>query len=133
MNFKLLSLITLLALVVSALSFIVSYPQDQVEALSLETDNAAGSWERVWKVEGTVYALVGIDESTVMGVGSEGMIISSADGGVNWHYQAPFPDADLYDFSLNRPRFKGNLSITLASHDFCSSLMGLKYISRKSL
>ena len=100
MKIKLFLLITLVAVTITALSLVVSFPQDKVDALSPETPNAEGSWERVWQVEGTLYAMLGIDASTVMGVGSEGMIISSADGGVNWHYQAPFPNADLYDFSL---------------------------------
>ncbi|HEY53423.1 MAG TPA: DNRLRE domain-containing protein [Caldilineae bacterium] len=78
----------------------MSSPQDHAEALSPKTTAAAGSWERVWQGEGTVYALLGIDATTVMGVGSDGMIISSIDGGESWHYQAPFPDADLYAFSL---------------------------------
>ncbi len=123
MKIKLLLFIVLLVLAVSALSLALSFPQDSVDALSPEIANATGAWERVWKVEGTVYAMLGIDASTVMGVGSEGMIISSVDGGVNWHYQSPFPNADLYDFSLaaGKAWAVGQDGIVIGSNDGGSS------------
>ncbi len=119
MKLKIPLLIAMLAMVVIGLSLVIDPSQDQVNALSPEAASGAGSWERVWKVEGTVYAMQGLDASTVMGVGSEGMIINSVDGGVSWHYQAPFPDADLYDFSLASGKIwaVGQDGIVIGSND----------------
>jgi len=100
MKIRLFLLITLMAVLVSALSLVVSFPQERVDALSPQSPAAEGSWDRVWQVGGTLYAMHGINAETVMGVGSDGMIINSIDGGVNWHYQSPFPNSDLYDFSM---------------------------------
>ncbi|HEY52656.1 MAG TPA: DNRLRE domain-containing protein, partial [Caldilineae bacterium] len=58
------------------------------------------SWQRAWKGDGYVYALVGRDAQDLLGVGSEGMILNSSDGGESWHYQSPYPDHDLYDLSM---------------------------------
>ena len=59
-------------------------------------ENAKGDWERVWRSEGSVNDFFGIADATVIGVGSDGMIISSTDGGTYWHYQAPTDGADLF-------------------------------------
>ena len=67
-------------------------------AASPETSSA--SWQRAWKGDGYIYALVGRDAQEVLGVGSEGMILSSVDGGESWHYQAPLPEYDLHDLSM---------------------------------
>jgi len=56
---------------------------------------AQGSWQPVWRGDGAVQALVGIDAQTIVGVGTSGMIINSSNGGETWHYQAPFPNQDL--------------------------------------
>ena len=58
------------------------------------------SWQRAWKGDGYIYALVGRDAQDLLGVGSEGMILNSSDGGESWHYQSPYPDQDLYDLSM---------------------------------
>ena len=66
----------------------------------IETPAVSGRWQQVWKGNGTVHALIGIDAQRVIGVGAQGMIIGSTDGGVSWRYQSPAPDKDLFDLSL---------------------------------
>jgi len=61
---------------------------------------AQGAWQRVWRGDGVVNALVGLDAQTIIGVGSSGMIINSSNGGDTWHYQSPVPTADLYDLAI---------------------------------
>ena len=80
---------------------------------------AAGAWQRVWKGDGSVHALVGRGPQTVIGVGSEGMIISSADGGDTWRYQSPVPEQDLNDLAFvgDRAWAVGNKGLVLYSSD----------------
>ncbi|MDW8268111.1 MAG: hypothetical protein RMN24_03005, partial [Anaerolineae bacterium] len=40
-----------------------------------------GGFQRVWKGDGYVYALAARDAQIVLGVGSEGMLLRSTDGG----------------------------------------------------
>ncbi len=87
--------------------------------LSPARRTATGSWQRVWKGEGTVHALVGVDAQTIMGVGSDGMILLSTDGGSTWRYQAPVPGPDLHDLSLvgSRGWAVGQNGIVLSTSD----------------
>lgn len=83
------------------------------------TPRATGSWERVWKGAGIVHALVGADAQTVLGVGSDGMILLSTDAGRTWRYQAPVPGKDLHDLSLvgSRGWAVGQDGIVLGTND----------------
>ncbi len=60
-------------------------------------------WERVWRGEGYLYDMVALDAQNAVGVGSDGLIISTNNGGETWHYQSPFPDLDLYSISAAGP------------------------------
>ncbi len=84
-----------------------------------DAPNATGSWERVWKGEGSLNALVGLDTQTLLAVGTEGMILSSSDGGETWHYEAPTPDQDLHDLTLfsDKAWTVGDGGIVLGSGD----------------
>ncbi|NUQ37105.1 MAG: hypothetical protein HUU23_04775, partial [Caldilineales bacterium] len=65
---------------------------------------APGSWQRVWKSEGVIHAFVALDAATLVGVGSEGMILSTANAGETWRYHSPFPDRDLYTLVIRGAR-----------------------------
>ncbi len=56
----------------------------------------AAGWQRVWRGEGFLYALIALDAQNALGVGSDGLIISTDNGGTTWHYQSPYPDVDLH-------------------------------------
>ncbi len=71
-------------------------PKPQQTLLAQDATVMKGDWERVWRTEGQLYDFLGLDENTIIGVGSEGMIVSSTDGGVYWHYQAPVDGIDLF-------------------------------------
>ena len=64
-------------------------------------------------------ALVGLDAKTVLGAGAGGMILSSTDAGVTWHYQSPAPDNDLHDLALaaGKAWAVGQGGIVLGSQD----------------
>lgn len=78
-----------------------------------------GSWQRVWRMEGAVYDFQAFDENTIMGVGSDGMIVSSTDGGVYWHYAAPIDDYDLKSLSASSNTIwaAGEQGVILKSQD----------------
>ena len=70
------------------------------EIVAARADPAAGaSWQRVWKGDGYVFAVAARDTQTLLGAGSDGMILKSTDAGATWAYQAPVPGKDLYDLS----------------------------------
>ncbi|NOX62061.1 MAG: DNRLRE domain-containing protein [Chloroflexi bacterium] len=81
--------------------------------------NAQGEWQRVWKGDGWLYAMTAIDAQTLLGVGSEGMILSSNNAADTLHYQAPFPDYDLRDLSVvgNKVWAVGQQGVVLGSSD----------------
>ena len=82
-------------------------------------EGTKGRWERVWRSEGRLNDLLGIDDTTVIGVGSDGMIVSSTDGGVYWHYQAPADGYDLFAIAgtLNNLWAVGEQGVVLRSQD----------------
>ncbi|MCO6449642.1 MAG: DNRLRE domain-containing protein [Caldilineales bacterium] len=86
---------------------------------SPDATTAEGSWQRVWKGDGYVYAFVGIDPQTLLGVGSEGMILSSTTRGDTWHYESPYPDNDLHDLTLlgSKAWAVGENGVVLGSND----------------
>ncbi len=88
-------------------------------SLRAQAAAAKGHWERVWRSEGTLYDFLGIDDNTVIGVGSDGMIIRSTDGGTYWHYQAPVDGKALYaiDSSPNGMWAAGEEGLVLRSLD----------------
>ncbi len=101
-----LSILFVLALVAVAAAPVVTYSASRPSALLSQTSAPstpakAGSWQRVWRSEGGVEALVGLDALTVLGVGAGGMILNSTDGGTTWHYQSPAPDKDLHDLAVS--------------------------------
>ncbi|HIQ05341.1 MAG TPA: hypothetical protein EYH31_06550 [Anaerolineae bacterium] len=57
----------------------------------------AGSWRLQWWGGGEIRGLSFVDASYGWGVGTNGTIIATTDGGVRWHYDAPFPDFSLED------------------------------------
>ncbi len=71
-------------------------PERQSVKLAQNATAMKGDWERVWRTEGQLFDFLGLDENTVIGVGTEGMIVSSTDGGTYWHYQAPVDGIDLF-------------------------------------
>jgi len=95
-----LALMMILALFLGTGTSIASPPTTEEDPTPLLRAQAAttakGDWERVWRSEGALYDLLGIDDNTVIGVGSDGMIVSSTDGGTYWHYQAPADGKDLF-------------------------------------
>ncbi|MCW5860013.1 MAG: DNRLRE domain-containing protein, partial [Caldilineales bacterium] len=60
---------------------------------------ATSTWQRAWRGEGALFALAGRDAQTVLGAGSQGMLLKSTNGGETWRYQSPVTDKDLYDLS----------------------------------
>ena len=80
--------------------------------------NSQGHWERVWRTEGAVYDFHAFDENAIVGVGAEGMVISSTDGGVYWHYQAA-GDADLHALAAasNTLWAAGDQGVVIKSQD----------------
>ncbi len=78
-----------------------------------------GSWQRVWRMEGSLYDFQAFDENTIMGVGSDGMIVISTDGGVYWHYAAPVDEYDLKALtaSANTLWAAGEHGVILKSQD----------------
>ncbi len=121
---KTLSIFFMLALVVAVIAPVASYSAPVFAPRVAGTDAPAapevsGSWQRVWRGQGAVEAFVGIDAQSVLGVGSQGMILNTTDGGVTWHYQSPVPDKDLHDIVLvgNRAWTVGQDGIVLGSID----------------
>ena len=53
------------------------------------------TWQRIWRGEGYLYDLAALDAQNVVGVGSDGLIISTNNRGDTWHYQSPFPGVNL--------------------------------------
>ena len=84
-----------------------------------EQAGGKGNWSRVWRMEGTVYDFHAFDENTIMGVGSDGMIVSSVDGGVYWHYTAPIDGYDLRALSASSSTLwaAGEHGVILKSQD----------------
>ncbi len=78
-----------------------------------------GSWQRIWRMEGSLYDFQAFDENTIMGVGSGGMIVSATDGGVYWHYTAPVDGYDLKALtaSANTLWAAGEHGVILKSQD----------------
>ena len=93
--------------------------QPDTSLLAQTAEAAKGTWERVWRSEGSVYDFLGIDNTTVIGVGTDGMIISSTDRGTYWHYQAPVDGRDLFAIagSLNNLWAVGEAGTVLKSLD----------------
>ncbi|RME83304.1 MAG: hypothetical protein D6775_08535, partial [Caldilineae bacterium] len=87
-----------LLLLATILLALIIAPAPQTSALPVLQQG--GAWQRVWKGDGFLFDLAAIDAQTLVGVGSEGMILRSTDGGTSWHYQSPVPTADLFDLSL---------------------------------
>ncbi|MBX7234684.1 MAG: DNRLRE domain-containing protein [Caldilineales bacterium] len=112
-----LFLLFVLAIAVSLPAAAIARPA--LAPQSPATPQATGSWQRVWKGEGVVNAFVGIDAQTVLGAGSDGMILLSTDAGVSWRYQSPTPDTDLNDLVLvgNRAWAVGLDGLVLGSTD----------------
>ncbi|NOZ72797.1 MAG: hypothetical protein GXP38_12955, partial [Chloroflexi bacterium] len=82
------------------LAWLLSASQASDAATLAATPAIANDWQRVWKGDGAIYALAARDANTLVGVGSEGMILSSNNGGETWHYQAPVPNSTLFDLTL---------------------------------
>ena len=82
------------------------------------TTQAAG-WQRVWRGEGYLYDLVALDTQNAVGVGSDGLIISTRNSGDTWHYQSPSPDLDLYGLTAVGMRLwaVGEQGLVLLSDD----------------
>jgi len=55
----------------------------------------AATWQRVWRGEGYLFDFIAFDAQHALGVGSQGLIINTENGGDTWHYQSPYPDIDL--------------------------------------
>ncbi len=64
--------------------------------LAQEATNAKGQWARVWRAESILRDALAVDTSTLFGVGTDGMILKTTDGGTYWHYQAPVDGVDLH-------------------------------------
>ena len=91
-------LLPLLLLVM--LFFSTSLPVRSAPETIAAQANDGATWQRVWKGDGYLYTLVARDAQNLLGVGSEGMILSSDNGGETWRYQSPVPEHDLHDVSL---------------------------------
>jgi photosystem II stability/assembly factor-like uncharacterized protein len=78
-----------------------------------------GSWQRVWRSEGALYDFLALDDNTILGVGADGMIVGSTDGGVYWHYEAPAAGYDLrtLDVAANTIWAAGEQGVILRSGD----------------
>ena len=117
--------LVLISLLASPLLVAARSPQSPATAAApdapdaLDAPTAEGSWQRVWKGDGYIYSFAGIDANTLMGVGSEGMILSSVTRGDTWHYESPYPDQDLHDLVVvgNKAWAVGQDGIVLGSAD----------------
>jgi photosystem II stability/assembly factor-like uncharacterized protein len=78
-----------------------------------------GSWQRVWRSEATINDFQALDENTLIGVGTDGMILISVDGGTYWHYEAPVDGIDLHALSASANTLwaAGDNGLVLKSQD----------------
>jgi len=121
------SLITLLFVIIALSLFIANDAIQQSSAMPAPAPHKAGgsqaggkgSWQRVWRMEGELYDFEAIDANTIMGVGADGMILSSMDGGTYWHYAAPVEGYDLHALtaSTNTIWAAGEQGVIIKSQD----------------
>ena len=62
------------------------------------------SWQVAWKSTGEVYDFHAFDDHTAIGVGSDGMVIRTEDGGVSWRYLSVDTRFDLRSVDFTSPR-----------------------------
>ncbi len=62
------------------------------------------SWQVAWKSTGEVYDFHAFDDHTAIGVGSDGMVIRTEDGGVSWRYLSVDARFDLRSVDFTSPR-----------------------------
>ena len=66
---------------------------------------ATGSaWQLAWKATGTLYDLHMQNEEIMLGVGSEGMVVRTTNGGKSWSYLSVDPKFDLLAVDFTSPQ-----------------------------
>ena len=93
--------------------------QPPAPARAQEAQATKGRWALVWRTEGAVYDFLGVDGNTLLGVGTDGMILKSTNGGGAWHYQSLAATQDLHalDGTLNNLWAVGESGLVLRSLD----------------
>ncbi len=126
MNKRILWLLVSASAILLALLFLIdgskpSSAQSDSSSTRIPTtqSESMGSWQRVWRMEGSLYDFQALDAHTVLGAGANGMIVSSTDGGEYWHYTAPVDGVDLRAIavSANVIWVAGDQGVILKSQD----------------
>ena len=94
-------------------------PASNVAPKEMGEATSKGDWERVWRMEGSVYDFYAFDDNVIIGVGADGMVIKSTDGGTYWHYMAPADGYDLHALaaSSNTLWAAGEQGVVIKSQD----------------
>ncbi len=102
MKTKHISILALFAILVSGIIVAAVFGLFEEPASAI----TGSSWQVAWKSTGEIYDFHAFDDHTAIGVGSNGMVIRTEDGGVSWRYLSVDAKFDLRSVDFTSP-FQG--------------------------